>query len=84
MNSITFLCLFAAFCSTFAWVPQVIKITKTKETSGISLSMYFMLAVGITSWLIYGLLIKDVPIIAANGISLIFTMIVIVLKFKYK
>lgn len=46
--------------------------------------MYLILLTGLTFWLIYGLIIKDEPIIFANGITLILAGIVFVLKIKYK
>lgn len=37
----------AACLTTFSFVPQVVKVIKTKDTSGISLLMYLMSCLGI-------------------------------------
>ena len=47
--------LVAAFITTASFLPQVFKTYKTKDTSGLSLTMYLTFFVGIVLWLIYGL-----------------------------
>ena len=74
----------AAFCTTFAYLPQAIKTIKTKHTADIALPMVILLEIGIFIWLIYGILVEDYPIIGANAITLIFTTIILVMKLKYK
>jgi MtN3 and saliva related transmembrane protein len=84
MEAITVIGFIAASCTTISFLPQVIKTLKTKQTKDISMLMYLILLTGLTLWLIYGLIIKDDPIIFANGITLILAGIVFVLKIKYK
>jgi len=84
MNWITTLGLIAATCTTISFLPQVIKIIKTKHTKDISLGMYSTLTTGIFLWFIYGILIKDPPVIIANAITLILSTTVLILKIKYK
>ena len=75
--------LTGAFFTTFAFIPQVIKAIKTKHTADISLPMLIMLITGITLWVINGILILNIPLMAANGTSLIFMSIMLYLKIKY-
>ena len=75
--------LTGAFFTTFAFIPQVIKAIKTKHTADISLPMLIMLITGIALWVIYGILILNIPLMAANGTSLIFMSIMLYLKIKY-
>ena len=42
----------AAFLTTFGFIPQVIKMVRTKDTSSISLSMYVVLVTGVSLWLV--------------------------------
>lgn len=84
MNAVTILGLAAAFCTTASFLPQAIKTIKTKDTSGISLYMYFLFAFGTLLWFLYGIFSKNVPIIAANGITLVFTIIILFYKIKFK
>ena len=84
MNWITIIGFLAATSTTVAMIPQAMKIIKTKHTKDISLGMYSILTTGILLWLIYGILIKDYPLIFANGISLIFSTTILILKLIYK
>ena len=84
MDLVTIIGLIAAACTTFAYVPQAIKIIKTKDTKSLSLIMYVIMTVGIMLWLSYGILLKDLPIIIANTVTLIFAGIILVLKIKYR
>lgn len=84
MDNITILGLFAGACTTFSFVPQLIKILRSRSTSDISLWMYIVISSGILMWLIYGLLIADLPIIIANAIALFITITILTLKIKYR
>ena len=83
MNWIIIIGLLAATCTTLSFLPQVIKIVKTKKTSDISLLMYVVLTTGILLWVMYGLLTIDLPIILANSITFILALIVLILKIKH-
>lgn len=63
---------------------QVIKTIRTRDTSGISLSMYIFYVSGILLWLVYSILIHQPVMIFANTISLILGMIMLIMKIKYK
>lgn len=81
---ITLLGLAAAICTTVSFLPQALKIIKTKHTKDLSLGMYTVLTTGVFLWFLYGIIIKDLPIILANGITLIFTVTILFLIIKYK
>ena len=83
MEIVTVIGLIAAALTTWSFLPQVIKTIKTKKTEDISLAMYSILSVGILLWLIYGIWIKDFPIIIANSISFILSAIILFFKIKY-
>ena len=84
MELITILGLVAATCTAISFLPQAIKIIKTKHTKGLSLGMYALFTTGIFLWLVYGIFIKDLPVILANVITLIFAAIILFLIIKYK
>jgi len=67
-----------------AFLPQVIKIWRMKETRDISLWMYLIFTIGVSLWLGYGILIGDYPILIANGATLILALIILVAKIRYK
>ena len=74
--------LVAAAITTFAWVPQVYKMYKERNASGVSLTMALLFFVGITLWFIYGYLIESISIMVANGITLILQCMIIIYKLK--
>lgn len=84
MDITTALGLTAASCTTFSFLPQTVKTIKSGKTGDLSLSMYAVLTLGIFLWLIYGLLIKDWPMIFANAITLVFTSTILFLIIKNK
>ncbi len=74
----------AAVCTTFAFLPQVIKVWKTKQTKDLSLRMYTVMFIGICLWFVYGLRINSLSIILANIVTgfLVFTILVYIFKSK--
>lgn len=82
MDWITIIGLIAATFTTISFLPQAIKIIRTKLTRDLSLAMYSILVIGIFLWLVYGILIKDLPLIIANAITLLFASIILILKIR--
>ncbi|MFC3928892.1 SemiSWEET transporter [Streptococcus caprae] len=74
----------AAFLTTFGFVPQVIRVIQTKDTTSISLGMYLMSVTGMLLWLTHGLMIKDNALVIANAISATLSGIILVYKLRYK
>ncbi len=59
----------AAILTTASFVPQAILVWRTDDTRSISLGMYAMMTVGITLWLVYGIILQRPPLIVANAIT---------------
>lgn len=72
--------LLAGGCTTLAFLPQVLQVWRTRSTRDISLGMYAIFCTGVLLWLIYGLLINSVPIIMANGVTLILATSILTMK----
>ena len=72
----------AATCTTIAFLPQVIHTIRSKNVKGISLNMYLILELGLILWLMYSLHIKDLPIMAANSVTLIFSSVILYMKIR--
>ena len=75
---------FAAFCTTIAFLPQALKVYKSKSTKDISLYMFVIFTIGVFSWLVYGVIISDLPIILANAVTLILSLFILLFKLRYK
>ena len=82
MDYITIIGLSAAVMGGISLFPQLLKVLKTKSTKDISREMFLLLAGSIFLWLIYGILLKDVPIIIANFFGLIQALIILFFKIK--
>ncbi len=60
----------AAALTTGSFVPQAILTLRTRDTRGISLSMYSAFTVGVALWLVYGVSLGEWPIVVANAVTL--------------
>lgn len=76
--------LSAGTLTTLAFVPQVAKVYRTRSTRDISLPSFAALVLGTALWLFYGILLDEIPLIAANGISLALVSAVLWGKLKFK
>lgn len=84
MDSASILGSAAGALTTIAFVPQIIKIWKTKSTKDISFIMLMAFCFGIFLWMIYGIILHSMPVIIANLIGLVLGLIILILKIKYK
>ncbi len=75
---------FAALLGTVCWIPQLIKVWKTRQTKDLSLSTNLMLFTTMSLWLIYGIAISSPPLIAANVLSALFVGSIISAKLFFK
>ncbi|MDD2739640.1 MAG: SemiSWEET transporter, partial [Methylomonas lenta] len=70
----------AATLTTVSFLPQAIMTVKTRDTSSLSLGMYSMFTLGVLLWLIYGIYLSNLAIIAANAVT--FLLATLILSFK--
>jgi MtN3 and saliva related transmembrane protein len=68
--------------TTISFIPQVYKIYNSKSNEGVSLFMLAIHCSGVTSWIIYGILIDNSIVLAYNSITLIL-LIMLIIKYVY-
>jgi MtN3 and saliva related transmembrane protein len=73
----------AALFTTSAFLPQVIRAWRTRSTRDLSWHSFATYAAGLALWLTYGLMIHDIPLIAANGATLLLTLTILGLKLRH-
>ena len=73
----------AALCTTGAFVPQVLRVWRLKSAREISLATFLVFAVGTFAWLVYGLFIGSLPVIAANAATFVLAVTMVVAKLVY-
>jgi MtN3 and saliva related transmembrane protein len=82
VNPVTWLGYAAATCTTVAFVPQVVRILRTRSARDISLSTFTIMTLGVLLWLIYGLIIHDRPLVVANGTTFVLSLAILVMKLR--
>ncbi len=80
---ISFFGFAAAFCTTAAYIPQVVRIWRTRSTGDISLGMFLVMTLGLIFWLIYGFSIGSLPVIVCNGATLVMTGTILAFKLRH-
>ena len=74
----------AGALTTFAFIPQVLKIWRSKQANDISLTTFAIFSGGVALWLIYGLRVGSWPIILANGVTLVLALFILLLKWHFR
>ena len=69
----------AALLTTSAFVPQVIKVWKSKSSKGVSVPMYLVLLLGVFLWGVYGYLIDSMSIMIANTVTGLLQLMILIL-----
>ncbi len=84
MKSIQWLGILAGILTTVSFLPQVMKTWKSRSAKDLSLGMFLIFSLGIALWLVYGILINDLPVILANMVTLVLSLTLLFFKFRFK
>jgi MtN3 and saliva related transmembrane protein len=84
MNISQLLGLAAGALTTAAFLPQVIKTWKSRSAKDLSLGMFSLFCLGVLLWLVYGLMVMDIPVIAANLVTLMLASTLLFFKLRFK
>ena len=82
MNSFVYIGYIAGIFTSLAFIPQVVKVIKDKNTEGLSLSMYLMFVIGVSLWVTYGFFVHDIPVLITNLVTLAFSFPVLSMIIK--
>lgn len=66
-----------AFLAPLALVPQIYQLYGTRETGGLSLTTWVLLALVNLLWTLYGVVHKDKHLILANGLLFLFHLVLL-------
>lgn len=83
MTAIDLLGMTAGCISSVTFLPQVIKTWKTKSAADVSLLMFTFATISVIMWLVYGVILQNVPIIFTNSMVLFFSLVMLYFKFRY-
>ena len=84
MDWIEFMGCLAGVLTSFAFFPQIIKLIRTKQAIGISISTYSCTFIGCSIWFVYGLLMNSIALVIFNLINIITTFIIVILSNRYR
>lgn len=70
--------------SSVSFLPQVIKLWKTRSAKDLSMMTLLFLILNVSTWLTYGILINDFPIIITNIIVLSMVLLMVYFKLTFK
>lgn len=84
MKLVEILGLAAGTITSITFLPQVIRIWKTRSVKDLSMLMVLLLITGTSLWLTYGLMMKDTAIIYTNVMVLAMSLLIFYFKIKYK
>jgi MtN3 and saliva related transmembrane protein len=83
MNGLEILGFVAAILTTLCWLPQAFKTLRTKDTKSLSLVTQSALTLGVSLWLLYGILVGNAPIIFANAFTFVIVALILAMKLRY-
>ena len=84
MTALQILGMTAGSISAITFLPQVIKTWKTKSANDISLLMFTFATISVIMWLIYGIILEDIPIIYTNSLVLVCSLIMLYFKYRFR
>lgn len=74
--------MIAGTLTSIGFVPQIIKIIKTRKSDDVSLLQPLILSIGFVFWLAYGIILQEIPMILANIFGLSCNLILLGFKIK--
>jgi MtN3 and saliva related transmembrane protein len=84
MNYIDLVGYFGSFLTSITFIPQVYKTWQTKSAGDLSLSMLFIVLFSCIVWLVYAVALMLWPVIIANSIIGLLSIMLIYFKFTFK
>jgi MtN3 and saliva related transmembrane protein len=82
-ETIDFIGYVAATCTTISFLPQLIRVVKLRSARDISLGMFSIFSIGTALWLTYGVLVHSAPVAAANAVTFVLSISILVLKLRF-
>ena len=80
---VTILGSIASSLVTGSFIPQIIRGYRTKHLGDVSYWLMIMICVGMSMWIVYGVIKMDFVIIGANISTIALNMVLLGLKIKY-
>lgn len=79
-----FVGIVAAVLTMFGFIPQIIRMYRTRSVKDISVLTLVQFALGVALWAVYGVFINDFIVVGANVVSLATLIVALVFYFHYQ
>ena len=73
-----------AFLSSVTFIPQVYRVWKTKSANDLSMTMMVIVFISTVIWLVYGVALMLWPVILANSVIAVPSLMLIYFKLTFK
>jgi MtN3 and saliva related transmembrane protein len=83
LDATTLVGLAAGFLTTVAFVPQLLRIWKTRSARDVSLPAFVVFTIGLAGWLAFGIMKQDPPIIIWNAVTLVLAAAILAMKIRF-
>jgi MtN3 and saliva related transmembrane protein len=70
----------AGALTTLAFVPQVIRAWRTQSVDDLSIWMLLAFTTGVVLWVVYGVVTRSTPVIAANSVTCVLALMLLAMK----
>ena len=84
MNWYDYLGYLGSFLTSITFIPQVYKAWQTKSVGDLSRWMMVIVITSASVWLIYGISIKSGPVIVANSVVLLMSLVLVYFTFRFR
>lgn len=74
----------AGLITIAGFIPQIIKGYRTKKLDDFSVWLSLLMVVGMSMWLVYGIVINSFSVIVANILGIILNVVLLGMKYLYK
>lgn len=83
-STVEFIGYFGSFLTSITFIPQVYKSWKSKSVGDLSIWMVLIVVTSTLVWLVYGYAINSGPVMVANTIVLVLTLVLLYFKMTFK
>ena len=83
MGTIEIIGCMAGIINGFAFIPQISKLLKMRESLGVSVFSYTCTVIGCSVWMIYGIIMQSIPITLFNSFNVLTCIVIILLSRQF-
>lgn len=73
----------AGTLTTISFVPQVMRVFKTRQTRDISMTMMLLFSLGVAMWVAFGYLVDSMPVVWTNAMTLVLALTIVAAKVRF-